>query len=34
MEAYRKSMGKDGTSMVLSPDSSFFRFFKDKEGVE
>jgi len=34
MEAYRKSMGKDGTSMVLSPDSSFFRFFKDKEGGE
>ena len=34
MEAYRNSMGKDGTSMVLSPDSSFFRFFKDKEGAE
>ncbi len=34
MEAYRNSMGKDGTSMVLSPDSSFFRFFKDKEGSE
>ena len=34
MEAYRNSMGKDGTSMVLSPDSSFFRFFKDKEGVK
>ena len=32
MEAYRKSMGKDGTSMVLSPSSSFFRFFKDKNG--
>ena len=34
MEAYRNSMGKNGTSMVLSPDSSFFRFFKDKEGGE
>jgi len=34
MEAYRNSMGKDSTSMVLSPDSSFFRFFKDKEGTE
>jgi membrane protease subunit HflC len=34
MEAYRKSMGKEGTSMILSPDSSFFRFFKDKEGVK
>ena len=32
MEAYRKAMGKDGTSMVLSPSSSFFRFFKDKKG--
>ena len=32
MEAYRNSMGKDGTSMVLSPTSSFFRFFKDKNG--
>lgn len=32
MEAYRKSMGQDGTSMVLSPSSSFFRFFKDKNG--
>ena len=32
MEAYRKAMGKDGTSMVLSPSSSFFRFFKDKYG--
>jgi membrane protease subunit HflC len=32
MEAYRNAMGKDGTSMVLSPSSSFFRFFKDKNG--
>tara|TARA_B100000575_G_C23065822_1_gene613672 strand:- start:240 stop:1118 length:879 start_codon:yes stop_codon:yes gene_type:complete len=32
MEAYRKAMGKEGTSMVLSPSSSFFRFFKDKDG--
>ena len=32
MEAYRKSMGQNDTSMVLSPDSSFFRFFKDKSG--
>ena len=34
MEAYRKSMGSNDTSMVLSPDSSFFRFFKDKSGSE
>ncbi len=32
MEAYRKSIGNSDTSMVLSPDSSFFRFFKDKGG--
>jgi len=34
MEAYRKAMGKEGTSMVMSPSSSFFRFFKDKHGEE
>lgn len=34
MEAYRKSMGQgDGTSMVLSPDSDFFRFFGDIQGT-
>ena len=33
MEAYRKSIGESGTSMVLSPNSSFFRFFKDKNGT-
>ena len=32
MEAYRKAIGESGTSMVLSPNSSFFRFFKDKDG--
>jgi membrane protease subunit HflC len=32
MEAYRKSIGESGTSMVLSPNSSFFRYFKDKGG--
>ena len=34
MEAYRKSMNNSGTSLVLSPDSSFFRFFKDKDGTD
>jgi len=34
MEAYRTSMNNNGTSLVLSPDSSFFRFFKDKDGTE
>jgi membrane protease subunit HflC len=32
MEAYRKSFGESDTSMVLSPDSSFFRYFLDKDG--
>jgi hypothetical protein len=27
-------MGNEGTSMVLSPSSSFFRFFKDKSGID
>ena len=34
MEAYRKSMNNNDTSLVLSPDSSFFRFFKDKNGTD
>jgi membrane protease subunit HflC len=32
MEAYRKSFTEKDTSMVLSPDSAFFRFFLDKDG--
>ena len=32
MEAYRTAIGESGTSMVLSPNSSFFRYFKDKDG--
>ena len=34
MEAYRKSMNNTDTSLVLSPDTSFFRFFKDKNGTD
>ncbi len=34
MEAYRKSMNNNDTSLVLSPESSFFRFFKDKNGTD
>jgi membrane protease subunit HflC len=34
MEAYRQSMNNNDTSLVLSPDSSFFRFFKDKNGSD
>ena len=33
MQAYRKSFGADGTSLVLSPDSEFFRFFGKKSGI-
>jgi membrane protease subunit HflC len=32
MEAYRKSFGEGDTSMVLSPNSSFFRYLLDKDG--
>ena len=32
MEAYRTAIGESETSMVLSPDSEFFRFFKNKTG--
>ncbi len=34
MEAYRKSFGEADTSMVLSPNSSFFRYLLDKDGSE
>ena len=34
MEAYRSSMNNNDTSLVLSPDTSFFRFFKDKNGID
>ena len=33
MEAYAKSLGESPTSMVLSPNSSFFRYFKDQNGI-
>ena len=29
MQEYRKSLGGEGTTMVLSPDSDFFRFFNE-----
>jgi modulator of FtsH protease HflC len=32
MQAYRKVLGEDDTTMVLSPDSEFFRFFGDIMG--
>ena len=32
MEAYRNSLGSDDTTMVLSPDSEFFRYFGNISG--
>ena len=32
MQAYEKSFNSDDTTMVLSPDSEFFRFFGDANG--
>lgn len=31
MQAYQKSLGTDGTTMVLSPNSEFFRYFGDQK---
>lgn len=32
MEAYREGLGGDSTTLVLSPDSDFLRYFKDQSG--
>jgi modulator of FtsH protease HflC len=32
MQAYRKALGKDNTTMVLSPDSDFFKLFVSSDG--
>lgn len=32
MQAYQKTFNKDGTQLVISPDSEFFRFFGNKAG--
>lgn len=32
LEAYRNGVSGDGTTMVISPDSEFFRFLKDPNG--
>ncbi len=32
MSAYSSALQGDGTTMVLSPDSEFFRYFKDSDG--
>jgi len=33
MAAYRQALEQSGTTMVLSPDSDFFRFFQDPQGL-
>jgi membrane protease subunit HflC len=32
LEAYRNALGDSGTTMILSPDSDFLRFFKNQRG--
>ena len=32
MNAYGTALDNSGTTMVLSPDSEFFRFFRDANG--
>jgi membrane protease subunit HflC len=34
MEAYRRGLSNDDTTMVLSPDSEFFRYFRDLRGTQ
>jgi len=34
MEAYRNALGKENTTLVLSPDSDFFNFFGDISGKD
>lgn len=33
MQAYREGLSGDNTTMILSPDGDFFRFFKDAQGT-
>jgi len=32
LEAYKETFGREGTTMVLSPDSDFFKYFGDLQG--
>ncbi len=34
MEAYRNALADNATTMVLSPDSDFFRYFGDMSGID
>ena len=33
MQAYKTALGDNSTSVVLSPDSQFFRYFDNPDGV-
>jgi modulator of FtsH protease HflC len=33
MEAYKQSFGSGGSTMILSPDTDFFRYFNDPAGI-
>jgi membrane protease subunit HflC len=33
MEAYKQAFGSGGSTMLLSPDNDFFRFFNDPSGL-
>jgi len=32
IDAYRKSMGKDGDVLILDPDNDFFRYLNQSDG--
>ena len=32
IDAYRKSMGREGDLLVLDPDSDFFRYLNESDG--
>ena len=32
MEAYKQAFGSGGSTMILSPDTDFFRYFNDPAG--
>lgn len=34
LQAYRNSLGDGTSTMVLSPDSEFFRYFRDQKGID
>ena len=33
LEAYRETFAEEGTTMLLSPESDFFRYFGDVNGL-